>query len=64
MLAASGGGHRAVVAFGLCAAFSGVTGLALLAAVVEGRVWGPGLEPLALGLAGLAGVLSLSLREP
>ena len=56
--------RRAVVVFGLCAAFSGITGLALSVAVVEGGVWGPGLEPLALGLAGLAGVLSLSLREP
>lgn len=53
-----------MVVFGLCAAFSGVTGLALSVAVVEGRVWGPGAELLALGLAGLVGVLSLSLRAP
>ena len=56
--------RRAVVVFGLCAAFSGVTGLALSIAVVEGGVWGPGAELLAFGLAGLAGVLSMSLRAP
>lgn len=65
MLGGVGSGERrAVVVFGLCAAFSGVAGLALLVAVVEGGVWGPGRELLAFGLAGLVGVLSLSLRAP
>ena len=53
-----------MVAFGLCAAFSGVAGLGLSVAVAEGGAWGAGLGPLALGLAGLARVVSLSLRPP
>ena len=52
-----------MVAVGLCAAFSGLAGLGLSLAVAEGGTSsGPGLGLLALGVAGLAGVVSWHLR--
>ncbi len=52
-----------MVAFGLCAAFSGLAGLGLSLALAEGQAPGPGLALLALGVVGLAGVVSSSLRS-
>ena len=51
-----------MVAVGLCAAFSGLTGLGLSLTLVEGGAWVAGVKVLALGVAGLVGVLSRPLR--
>ena len=51
-----------MVAVSLCAAFSGLTGFGLSLALVEGGAWVADLEFLALGVAGLVGVLSGALR--
>lgn len=51
-----------MLAVGLCAAFSGLTGFGLSLALAEGWGPGPGSGLLALGVAGLAGVVSLPLR--
>jgi hypothetical protein len=51
-----------MVAVGLCAAFSGLTGFGLSIAVAEGAVAGSASGLLALGVAGLFGVVSLSFR--
>ena len=51
-----------MVAVSLCAAFSGITGFGLSLALVEGGAWVAGLEFLALGVAGLVGVLARPLR--
>ena len=51
-----------MVAVGLCVAFSGLAGFGLSLALVEGGASGSGLAPLALGAAGLAGVVSRHLR--
>jgi hypothetical protein len=61
--AAEGKGERPMVAFGLCAAFSGLAGLGLSLALAEGQAPGPGLALLALGVVGLAGVVSSPLRS-
>jgi hypothetical protein len=55
-------GDRAMVAVGFCAAFSGLTGLGLSLALVGGGASHPGLALLALGVAGLVGVVSPPLR--
>ena len=51
-----------MLAVSLCAAFSGLTGFGLSLALVEGAAWMAGAKFLALGVAGLAGVLSWPLR--
>ena len=51
-----------MLAVGLCAAFSGLTGFGLSLVLVEGGAPGPWFGLLALGVAGLAGVVSLPLR--
>lgn len=48
----------AMVAVGLCAAFSGLTGFGLSLTLYGGA----GVEWLSLGVAGLVGVVSLPLR--
>ncbi len=57
------GGNRAMVAVSLCAAFSGLTGFGLSLALVEGGASVASLEFLALGVFGLIGVLSGTLRS-
>ncbi len=52
-----------MVAVGLCAAFSGLTGFGLSLALVEGKASGSELELLTLGVVGLVGVVSLPLRR-
>ena len=47
-----------MVALGLCVAFSGLTGFGLSLALVEGWASEAGIGSLALGVAGLAGVVS------
>ncbi len=51
-----------MVAVSLCAAFSGLTGFGLSLALVEGGAWVAAIKFLALGVAGLAGVLARRLR--
>jgi hypothetical protein len=51
-----------MVAVGLCAAFSGLTGFGLSLAFVEGGAWVAGAKFLALGVAGLVAVLARPLR--
>ncbi len=51
-----------VLAVSLCAAFSGLTGFGLSLALVEGGAWVAGGKFLALGVAGLVGVLARPLR--
>ena len=52
-----------MIAVVLCAAFSGLTGFGMSLALVEGLASGPGLPSLALGVAGLAGVVSWHLQS-
>ena len=47
-----------MVAVGLCAVFSGVTGFGLSLALTEGEAWVAGAKFLALGVAGLVGLVS------
>ncbi len=51
-----------MLAVSLCAVFSGLTGFGLSLTLVEGGAWVAGLKFLALGVAGLVGVLSGPLR--
>ena len=51
-----------MLAVSLCAAFSGLAGLGLSLALVEGGAWVAGAKFLALGVAGLVGVLARPLR--
>ena len=51
-----------MLAVSLCAAFSGLTGFGLSLALVEGGAWVAGAKFLALGVAGLVGVASWTLR--
>ncbi len=51
-----------MVAVSLCAAFSGLTGFGLSLALVEGGAWVAAFKFLALGVVGLVGVLSGTLR--
>ena len=52
-----------MVAVGLCAVFSGVTGFGLSLTLVEGEAWAGGLKFLALGVAGLVAVVSRPPRS-
>ncbi len=47
-----------MLAVSLCAAFSGLSGFGLSMALAEGGAWMAGAKFLALGVAGLVGVLS------
>ena len=51
-----------MVAVSLCTAFSGLTGFGLSLALVEGEAWVAGVKILALGVAGLVGVVSRTLE--
>jgi hypothetical protein len=51
-----------MLAVGLCAAFSGLTGFGLSLTLAEGGAWVVGVKFLALGLTGLVGVASRTLR--
>lgn len=51
-----------MIAAGLCAAFSGLTGFGLSLALVEGGAWVAGMKFLALGVTGLIGVLSRAMQ--
>lgn len=50
-----------MVAVSFCAAFSGLAGFGLSLTLVEGGAWVAGTKFLALGVAGLVGVLSRPL---
>ena len=50
------------MAVSLCAAFSGLTGFGLSLALADGGGWVAGAKFLALGVAGLAGVVSRALE--
>ena len=52
-----------MLAAGLCAAFSGLTGFGLSLALAGAGVPGSGAGLFALGLAGFAGVVSLPFRR-
>ena len=47
-----------LLAVGLCAVFSGVTGFGLSIALADADAWIAGLKFLALGLAGIVAVVS------
>jgi hypothetical protein len=51
-----------VFAVSLCAAFSGLTGFGLSLALAESEAWVAGAKFLVLGVAGLVGVASWTLR--
>ncbi len=51
-----------MLAVSLCAAFSGLTGFGLSLALAEGGAWVAGAKFLALGVAGLVGVVSRTLE--
>ena len=55
-------GARAMMVVSLCAVFSGLAGFGLSLALVEGGAWVAGGKFLALGVAGLVGVLARPLR--